>query len=203
MGEKRYMISDAAKIVDVEAHVLRYWEEELDIDIPRNEMGHRYYTDTYINLFKQVKDLKDSGFLLKAIKMLLPDLMAGKSVDTISNTTMLQHIDGLQHESLNSEELTELTHSSNSSSSKMELFQALLGDIVSKALVENNDSLGKQVSTQVSDSVIKEMDYLLRMKEEREEERFKRFDEVMRNYQRGQKEAAAAIDKKKHKFFRK
>ena len=29
MGEVRYMISDAAKLVDVEAHVLRYWEEEL------------------------------------------------------------------------------------------------------------------------------------------------------------------------------
>ena len=35
------MISDAAKMVDVESHVLRYWEEELKIDIPRNEMGHR------------------------------------------------------------------------------------------------------------------------------------------------------------------
>ena len=45
MEEKHYMISDAAKMVDVESHVLRYWEEELKIDIPRNEMGHRYYTD--------------------------------------------------------------------------------------------------------------------------------------------------------------
>ena len=26
MSEMRYMISDAAKLVDVEAHVLRYWE---------------------------------------------------------------------------------------------------------------------------------------------------------------------------------
>ena len=54
MEEKHYMISDAAKMVDVESHVLRYWEEELKIDIPRNEMGHRYYTDTYIHLFKEI-----------------------------------------------------------------------------------------------------------------------------------------------------
>ena len=26
MEEKHYMISDAAKMVDVESHVLRYWE---------------------------------------------------------------------------------------------------------------------------------------------------------------------------------
>lgn len=31
MSDVRYMISDAAKLVDVEAHVLRYWEEELDL----------------------------------------------------------------------------------------------------------------------------------------------------------------------------
>ena len=29
MGEVRFMISEAAKQVKVEAHVLRYWEEEL------------------------------------------------------------------------------------------------------------------------------------------------------------------------------
>ena len=69
--ERRYMISDASKMVDVESHVLRYWEEELEIEVPRNEMGHRYYTDYYINLFKSIKDLKDQGFLLKAIKMLM------------------------------------------------------------------------------------------------------------------------------------
>ena len=41
----RYMISDAANIVNVESHVLRYWEEELELAIPRNEMGHRYYME--------------------------------------------------------------------------------------------------------------------------------------------------------------
>ena len=42
MGEIRYLISDASKKVDVETHVLRYWEEELGISIPRNEMGHSW-----------------------------------------------------------------------------------------------------------------------------------------------------------------
>ena len=42
MDTKRYIISDAAKMVDVEAHVLRYWEDELELPIARNEMGHRY-----------------------------------------------------------------------------------------------------------------------------------------------------------------
>ena len=41
MEKVRYMISDAAALAGVETHVLRYWEEELDLTIPRNEMGHR------------------------------------------------------------------------------------------------------------------------------------------------------------------
>ena len=45
------------------------------------------------------------------------------------------------------------------------------------------------------------MEYLLRLKEEREEERYKKFDEVLRNYQKGTKEAAAT--KEKRGLFRK
>ena len=45
MKKVRYMISDAAAMMHVESHVLRYWEEELELDVPRNEMGHRYYTE--------------------------------------------------------------------------------------------------------------------------------------------------------------
>ena len=45
MGEVRFMISEAAKQVHVESHVLRYWEEELELVIGRTEMGHRYYTE--------------------------------------------------------------------------------------------------------------------------------------------------------------
>ena len=50
MNEVRYIISDAANKVSVEPHVLRYWEEELDLKIPRNEMGHRYYREKDIEM---------------------------------------------------------------------------------------------------------------------------------------------------------
>ncbi len=74
MDEVHYLISDASRKVDVEAHVLRYWEEELELGIPRNEMGHRYYTDFHIRLFRQVKNLKEKGYQLKAIKHALEQM---------------------------------------------------------------------------------------------------------------------------------
>ena len=74
MGEVRFMISEAAKQVDVESHVLRYWEEELGLTIGRTEMGHRYYTNDDIQLFRCIKKLKDEGMLLRELKPLIPEL---------------------------------------------------------------------------------------------------------------------------------
>ena len=70
-AEKIYMISDAAKQVQVEPHVLRYWEEELEMPTKRNEMGHRYYTEEDIGQFKKIKELKEQGLQLKAIRHML------------------------------------------------------------------------------------------------------------------------------------
>ena len=87
MGEIHYLISDASKKVDVESHVLRYWEDELELKIPRNEMGHRYYTDFHIRLFRQIKNLKEKGYQLKAIKTAL-EKMAAEGKDELSDEMM-------------------------------------------------------------------------------------------------------------------
>jgi len=81
MSEKRFLISYASRKINVEAHVLRYWEEELGLEIERNEMGHRYYKKEDIELFKSVKELKDKGFQLKAIKLLLPEIQKVEELD--------------------------------------------------------------------------------------------------------------------------
>ena len=60
-AEKFYLISDTAKQVQVESHVLRYWEDELKLPIKRNEMGHRYYTEEDIVRFREIRNLKEQG----------------------------------------------------------------------------------------------------------------------------------------------
>lgn len=79
MGEVRYMISEAAKRVNMETHVLRHWEEELGLTIGRTEMGHRYYTDEDIRLFNCIKELKEQGMLLKELKELIPDMLRARA----------------------------------------------------------------------------------------------------------------------------
>ena len=75
MGEVRYMISEASKRVNVEAHVMRHWEEELGLNIGRTEMGHRYYTEEDVRLFNCIKELKEQGMLLKELKSLIPEMI--------------------------------------------------------------------------------------------------------------------------------
>lgn len=74
---EKILISDAAKQVEVESHVLRYWEEELHLSIQRNKQGHRYYTTEDVNRFKQIKTMKEQGFQLKAIRSALDGSLAG------------------------------------------------------------------------------------------------------------------------------
>ncbi len=81
MRENKYTISEAAKLLSVENHVLRYWEEELELNIPRNELGHRYYREEEIQLLHCIKELKNKGFQLKAVKEVLPDLEQKKLID--------------------------------------------------------------------------------------------------------------------------
>ena len=50
METKQYTISEAAKKLHVGSHVLRFWEEELHLNIPRNEMGHRVYSEKEMRL---------------------------------------------------------------------------------------------------------------------------------------------------------
>lgn len=226
MGEKRYIISDAAKLVEVESHVLRYWEEELSIEVPRNEMGHRYYTDYYIELFKKIKELKEGGFQLKAIKLLVPELMeldknVSDSVDVLkeelfNKLTECQEADrtntgsdvdknheeiesNYERDTIETEEVRNVAVSLNTvdsgeisestademtvKNSKLEQFQTIITEVVSNALKENTDMLGREVSEIVSDNVIKEMDYLMHLREKQEEERFKKLDETIRSCQ--------------------
>lgn len=220
MNETRYLISDTSKQLKVEPHVLRYWEEELDMKIKRNEMGHRYYTTDDIRVLQAVKEMKAQGLQLKAIKQLLPELyknpdfnwkMKAEQKDELLQTVPTKPAHGkvIEMRQSNSTEVVSAAAQTPvdvmSAELKMEQFQEIMTRIIGKALEANNRSLtgaiSNEVSDKVSERVIKQMDYVMRESEERQEERFRKLDEVLRTRQRANAEAAAAAEeaKRKHK----
>lgn len=217
MEKVRYMISDAANIVHVESHVLRYWEDELELNIPRNEMGHRYYTKENIAEFQRIKELKEQGYQLKAIRMIVHNgpiegltaeapipvgqapLSAGAAaaipqpVQPVAaqpaavaqpvQQSMQQSVQPVQPaapQQLPVKTTAESPQSILNNTDKMAQFTELMTEIVGKALAANNEELGQSISEEVGKQVIKEMNYLMREREEAEEDRFRRLDTAIR-----------------------
>ncbi len=176
MEKVRYMISDAANIVNVESHVLRYWEDELELDIPRNELGHRYYTKENINEFQRIKDLKEQGYQLKAIRMIVHNLPPEAAMEEMPQQQPPQAIPVQQPVTA----LQESEQSILANTDKMAQFTELMTQIVGKAIAANNGELSKNISEDVGQQVIKEMNYLMREREEAEEERFRKLDAAIR-----------------------
>ena len=201
MDEVHYLISDASKKVDVEAHVLRYWEEELELDIPRNEMGHRYYTDLHIRLFKQVKNLKEKGYQLKAIKHALNQVLKkdGKAQGELSDEILERDMSAALKEFKEEDSATSLSTVKGDGVSvvameeKMEQFQQIMNLIIGRALEVNNEKLSQDISCLVNEKMGKDLEFLFQASDQKEEERFRQLDETLRSYQKGgQAEAAAA-----------
>ena len=177
MGEVHYMISEAAKRVNVETHVLRYWEEELDLTIGRTEMGHRYYTEEDLQLFHCIKELKEQGMLLKDLKTLIPDMLRTR------NTLRLRKLEAVANQSDNeNDKRTIESKAPTENEKKLTELQV--------ALLENNKILEVSISQAVAGAVIREMDFLFQAQGRQEEERYKKLDCLIRQQQTLRREAA-------------
>lgn len=213
MADNRYIISDAAKLVDVEPHVLRYWEDELGLEIPRNELGHRYYTDRELKIFANVRDLKDKGFQLKAIKLILAtvsgevqparkiisieDLRKGVTAletDDFNQDTIHRDFDSQTEEAhMETEhELTEAIHDNLPEAETLPTPE----NAVARITAEEKMNHFKYIMDDIIFQALREnnivLEKMLKDLDDREELRYKRMDETIRSHQRGTREAAAA-----------
>ena len=193
MGEVRFMISEAAKKVHVESHVLRYWEEELGLSIGRTEMGHRYYTEDDIQLFCCIKRLKDEGMLLRDLKLLIPQLnetrnrlrqadKVSEKAATKSAVKTVTDAAALPSAAVTPDEIITRT--------QLEQVRSLLGDVLSEVVTDNNSTLTDQISKTVTSDILREMDDLFQAKERREEEHFRKLDSLIRQQQANRRESA-------------
>jgi len=97
--DKQYGISEVAEITGYPPHVLRYYEKEFELDIPRNESNHRYYTYAEIELFQYIKYLQEKGFSNKQIKLIIksPETVINSNDETaLTNVDHLNSIDTVQ-----------------------------------------------------------------------------------------------------------
>jgi DNA-binding transcriptional MerR regulator len=70
-NNKKYSISEASKLIGFSNHVLRFYEKEFEIDVPRSKSNHRYYTYVEIEKFIYIKSLKEKGLSNQQIKQVI------------------------------------------------------------------------------------------------------------------------------------
>ena len=199
-AEGMYTIKEAAKKVHVEAHALRYWEEELGLSIGRNDQGYRQYSKEDVELLERIRQWKEQGMQLKAIRLMLSEngrLSVPQEIVREAQS-MLEKTDGdaeavQQQHALTPDNLdvsrpqrafapggadTVENILLDERSSKAAKLQYLLENLVSRAVQESNET------------VLKELDYRFRKMEEnaqererqrmeREEEHYRKLDELL------------------------
>lgn len=174
--ETRYTVRQAVEMTGIKSYVLRYWEEELNLRIQRNELGHRYYTGYDIQLFLNIKELKNRGLQLRAIRDLIPQIAQVPPGDSNSRVQLLAG--SSKNKNTEKDECEEeaevwaeasLTDEEKIHNEKILEFQAILERLIQQELNAQNE----------------------------DEEKCRSLDLAIRRQQMARREAAAAVADKK------
>ncbi|MDD4550060.1 MAG: MerR family transcriptional regulator, partial [Syntrophomonadaceae bacterium] len=74
MEERFYKIGEVSELLNIEQHTLRYLENSLKLRINRNERGDRLYSESDLDTFKLVLQLKEKGLNTTAIRLALENV---------------------------------------------------------------------------------------------------------------------------------
>ena len=213
--EKIYQVSEAADVLNTEVYTLRYWETQLGLEVPRNAAGHRYYEESQIVMFRNVKRLKEAGFGLRQIKamgerMAAVAMLSEEKLQELRSRIMCleeeqsevfckkvaveQTSDVQETEQKEEAECTTLPACPKVEENRiateeekrtegMRMLQEGMTKWLGELLQKNNEQMSQKIEEGVSDRMARELRFLFRQQEEREEERYRRLDRTIREYQ--------------------
>ncbi|MCD7805861.1 MAG: MerR family transcriptional regulator [Lachnospiraceae bacterium] len=169
--EGYYSVKEMTQKLGIEAHMLRYWEKELELDIPRDGHGRRIYGEEEANLLERVSAYKKDGKPLRMIKGLIQ--LPGQEEEKEEERKILIYRPG-KAENDNAQEVTggnganikTGTKEAVDETGRTQRMQQLLGEMVAEALRESSS----EMITEMKESILKELDYQFRLQGERQEE---------------------------------
>lgn len=208
MSEKTFSIKEVTEILDIEAYVLRYYEKELELDILRNTQGHRVYRDEDIEKLRHIKELREQGLELRAIK----NVINNNDTEALESLAQMGATAGkpisLEARKIQKVDLT------NPEDMVMVKFQGMMGSMIETAvaasvtrsfemvLSEFKNQMQSEINEEVDKIVSKKLMEIEISNRERDEEHYRKLDEMMRDMQRKQMlEMEEYTDKKKEGFW--
>ena len=94
VGKVYYSIQEAQEMTGLPASTLRYWEQQFEQIRPRKDgHGNRYYTAADIELFQQIKYIRD-GLKITRLDAIRRELAANRKKSDIRQraTTILERV---------------------------------------------------------------------------------------------------------------
>lgn len=67
----KYTVTKASDILKLKPYLLRFYESEFELDIPREKNNRRYYTKKELDLFREIERLKNKGMKNSEIKKVI------------------------------------------------------------------------------------------------------------------------------------
>lgn len=215
--EKRFTISDAAKQLSLEAHVLRYWELELGLQISRNPQGHRFYVQEDIALLEDIKQLKEQGFQLKALKSVLSDIhqicklpedklcklrdeLNRQLLDdaTPEHTQHSAQIMPLHPQNTYTICNTPTVHDADEKEAKLRHFEAMMRKMIRATVEELENKSEERICEAVSTKLVKEINYLSRQRDELQQKQMELLQEILAQVRQEVPEVAASHEQNIH-----
>lgn len=215
--EKCYTVAETVKLTGVKSYVLRYWEEELELHVGRTNLGHRCYTEEDIRLILNVKELKNRGLQLRAIKELLPKIsckeMLYQDLEKSEKIRMLEmetaekkeNLAGAEEGKGQAEKRKDELESESRNGSEAE-DQKKSESIERKHSgtedMKKSDPEDEKDRNQEADKILEFQEILERLitqelhAKKEGEDRWRSLDAAIRRQQLARKEAAASLDKK-------
>lgn len=140
--EKRHTISEVSKITNYPPHVLRYYEKEFELDIPRNKSNHRYYTYKEIEVIQYIKSLQEKGFSNKQIKLIIksPEILVNNQEEAVTATKS----------TLQKNDINDLSQEISSNLSRI-LTEDLTEEI--KFILDSNQENGEKIIVELKDEI--------------------------------------------------
>lgn len=193
MKSETFTIKEVGELLDIEQYVLRYYEKELKLNVLRNSQGHRMYTIENVELLRHIKELREQGFELKAIKNLVANLEEEAGLESFmqisATTTKVGALQVVKEASIDI---------GNKDDIKVSQFASLMKDMLKEALVEYNEDAKAQLKDELSEEVgvmvNKKFMELEVVQKQKDEEYYKKLDETMREMQKMKKELSEMED---------
>lgn len=221
MIEKKVSISDAAKQLSVETHVLRYWELELGLDISRNAQGHRFYKPEDILLLKQIKYLKEQGFRLQAIKLLLTDISNTYTMTKDELWELRDYLNGQVQQDeaapFSDEHTAQIMplhpktpektifkpakYNYKQTEERLLAFENMMRNMIKSTLEEMTAESEERICEKISTKLLKEMNYLQRQKDELQEKQLALLQDILTELKKEGTEAAATAETDPNRKF--